>query len=213
LQKCTAAMQLIRLFTSDRTLPNLLAYCSCRKGHPIMRLLIDAIKQQQNSSTNSSSSNTGNSAGKSSSTAVAAAGAHSSALLALLNNTNSSSSSSNNSSANTAAPLSATSLLAAFTDAAEVSAALEAVSIRGSDVVSDVTSTIVRTGPGLFTRTVMHYAATQGLGQGVVFPTEHFYPIANNEVFTSREQLAARLAEVKQRGVALAAHLWAKSWQ
>jgi hypothetical protein len=173
-----------------------------------MRLLIDAIKQQQSSSSNSNSSSSVNG---SSGSAVAAAGAHSSALLALLNNTdNNSSSSSSNS---TAAPLSATALLAAFSGAAEVSAALAAVNIRGSDVVSDVTSTIVRTGPGLFTRTVMQYATTQGLGQGVVFPTEHFYPIANNEVFADSEQLAARLAEVKQRGVALAAHLWAKSWQ
>jgi hypothetical protein len=205
-------VQMLTFLTSDRTLSKLLTYRSCRKGHPIMRLLIDAIKQQQQTSSTSSSNSTSSSGTSNSSSAVAAAGAHSSALLALLNNTNSSSSSSN-SSANTAALLSATSLLAAFTDAAEVSAALEAVSIRGSDVVSNVTSTIVRTGPGLFTRTVMHYATTHGLGQGVVFPTEHFYPIANNEVFASSEQLAARLAEVKQRGVALAAHLWAKSWQ
>jgi hypothetical protein len=80
-------------------------------------------------------------------------------------------------------------------------------------------STIERTGPGLFTRTVLEFlvsakcreSAEEGAARGavVVLPTRAFYPVPNT-VGTITPDI---LSECTHRGLTLAVHHWAKSWQ
>jgi mannosyltransferase OCH1-like enzyme len=69
-------------------------------------------------------------------------------------------------------------------------------------------STIERTGPGHFTRTIMNSPKTwKNAAQSVVLPTEYFYPVPNH-VPSSVSDIAHFIS-----GKTYAAHRWCKSWQ
>ena len=80
-------------------------------------------------------------------------------------------------------------------------------------------STIERTGPGLFTRIVLGYLASPKCGDSaakgadggavVVLPSQAFYPVPNTVSVITPEILN----ECSHKGVTLAVHHWAKSWQ
>lgn len=112
-----------------------------------------------------------------------------------------------------------TDLLSAFAGLDTIKAALSATTQTSNDAAC---STITRTGPGLFTRTVMEAAMRGGLeegegGLGIVFPVSYFYPISNRKSDStgtcSEEEVQNVIDEYGGRDDVYAAHMWAKSWQ
>ena len=78
-------------------------------------------------------------------------------------------------------------------------------------------STISRTGPGLFTRTVLEYileqnskaAVSNSGGYATIFPCQAFYPVPN----TAANITPSILSSCTNEEVTMAVHHWAKSWQ
>ena len=112
-------------------------------------------------------------------------------------------------------------LLAGMLGTGAASANLEkALSKPTSNKLNKSMSTIERTGPGLFTRTVLRYltssspSAVKGDGADdggvvLVLPTQSFYPVPNTVGTITREILNQCICP----DITLAVHHWAKSWQ